>query len=187
MWFIRLVRYWLKTSVLCGWNGGNFWLIRPTRTERWWSDPSGLLTLWNLNKVGTALQTAFQIHFQISLNAVPRLKIASGNDLVPTGIKPLASMGNDGPVHWRICVIGHQCINSCPPEQNGRHFADDVFRCIFMNEKFSILNKISLKIVAKGPIDNNPALVQIMAWRRTGDKPLSETMLTQFIDAFMRH
>ena len=29
--------------------------------------------------------------------------------------------------------------------QNGRHFADDVFRCIFVNEKFSILIKISLK------------------------------------------
>ena len=36
-----------------------------------------------------------------------------------------------------------------------------------------------------GPIDNDPALVQIMAWRRIGDKPLSEPMQTQFADAYM--
>ena len=31
----------------------------------------------------------------------------------------------------------------------------------------------------KGPINNIPALVQIMAWRRPGDKPLSEPMLVR--------
>ena len=50
-------------------------------------------------------------------------------------------------------------FNSSPPGQNGRHFAVNIFRCIFMNEKFSILIKISLKFVHKGLIDNNPALV----------------------------
>ena len=39
------------------------------------------------------------------------------------------------------------------------NLADDIFKCIFMNEKFCILIKISLKFVPKGPIDNNPALV----------------------------
>ena len=53
-------------------------------------------------------------------------------------------------------------------------------------EKFSILNWISLKFVPKGPIDDKPVLVQIMAWRHTGDKPLSESMLALFIDAYMR-
>ena len=77
-------------------------------------------------------------------------------------------------------------INSSPPAQNGRLFADDIFRCIFVNEKFCILIKIS-KFVPNGPIDNNPALVQIMAWRRIGDKPLSEPMLARFTDAYMRH
>ena len=37
--------------------------------------------------------------------------------------------------------------------------------------------KISLKFVRRGPINNNPALVQIMAWPRSGDKPLSEAMM----------
>ena len=42
------------------------------------------------------------------------------------------------------------------PGQNGRHLADNIFRCIFLNENICILIKISLKLV---PIDNNPALV----------------------------
>ena len=39
-------------------------------------------------------------------------------------------------------------VNSSPPGQNGRHFPDDILSCIFMNEKFCILIKISLKFVA---------------------------------------
>ena len=47
--------------------------------------------------------------------------------------------------------------------------------------------KISLKFVPKGPIDSNPALVQIIAWHRIGDKPLSGPILTRFTNAYMRH
>ena len=46
-----------------------------------------------------------------------------------------------------------------------------------MNEKFCILIRISLEFVPKGPIDNYSALIQVMAWRWTGDKPLPEAML----------
>ena len=65
-------------------------------------------------------------------------------------------------------------VNSLRLRQNGRHFADDTFKRIFLNENVLISIKISLKFVPKGPINNIPALVQIMAWRRPGDKPLSE-------------
>ena len=67
--------------------------------------------------------------------------------------------------------------NSLRPRQDGRHFPDDTFKRIFLNENVRISIKISLKFVPKGPINNNPALVQIMAWRRWGDKPLSEPMM----------
>ena len=73
------------------------------------------------------------------------------------------------------------------PRQNGRHFADDTFNRIFVNENVRIAIKFSLKFVPKGPISNIPALVQMMAWRRPGDKPLSEPMMTQFNDVYMRH
>ena len=54
-------------------------------------------------------------------------------------------------------------------------------------ENFVFLIKISPKFVPKGPTDNNPALVHIMAWRRIGDKSLSEPMLTWFTEAYMKH
>ena len=56
-----------------------------------------------------------------------------------------------------------------------------------MNENFFILIKISLKFVPKGPIGNNPAQVQIMAWRRIGDKPLSAPMLTWLTNTYIQH
>ena len=65
--------------------------------------------------------------------------------------------------------------------------ADDNYKCIFVNENDRIPIQISLKLVPRSPIDNNLALVQVMAWRRTGAKPLPEPMLTQFTDAYMRH
>ena len=55
-----------------------------------------------------------------------------------------------------------------PKKKNGRHFADDVFKCISMIEMFCISIRISLKFVPKGPIDTMLALVQVMAWCRTG-------------------
>ena len=45
----------------------------------------------------------------------------------------------------------------------------DNFKCIFLNENHRIPIRISLKFVPKSPIDNKQALVQVMAWRRTGD------------------
>ena len=68
-------------------------------------------------------------------------------------------------------------LNNLRPRQNGRHFADDIFKRIFLNENIWIPIKISLKFVPKGSINNIPALVQIMAWCRPGDKPLSEPMM----------
>ena len=45
----------------------------------------------------------------------------------------------------------------------------------------------SLKFVPKGPIDNKPALIQIMAWRWIGGQTFSEPMLTKFTNAYMRY
>ena len=41
-------------------------------------------------------------------------------------------------------------------EKNGRHFPDDIYKCIFLNENVWILIKISLKFVPKGPINKIP-------------------------------
>ena len=57
----------------------------------------------------------------------------------------------------------------------------DTFKHIFMNENVRISINISLKFVPKGLINNILALVQIMAWRRPGDKPLSEPMIVNLL------
>ena len=53
----------------------------------------------------------------------------------------------------------------------------DIFKCIFLNENVWISLKISLKFVPKAPMNNIQALVLIMAWRRPGNKLLSEPMM----------
>ena len=76
-------------------------------------------------------------------------------------------------------VTWPQWVNTLRPRQNGRRFADDTFKRILLKKWISI--KISLKFVPKGPINNNPALVKIMAWHRSGYKPLSEPMMVSLL------
>ena len=47
--------------------------------------------------------------------------------------------------------------------------------------KLRISIKVSLQFSPKGLIDNIPALVQIMAWHRPCDKPLSETVVVSLL------
>ena len=74
------------------------------------------------------------------------------------------------------CIDGPG-LNTLRQRQNGRHFADDIFKCICLIEHVRIPIKILLNFVSMGLINNIPTLVQIMAWRRPGDEPLSEPMM----------
>ena len=87
----------------------------------------------------------------------------------------------------RILSLSHSVINSSPPGENGCHFTDDMFKCIFLNGNIWISNKISSKYVPWVLIDSMSALVRTMTWRPPGDKPLSEPMLTHFTNAYMQH
>ena len=93
-------------------------------------------------------------------------------------------------VKWTVVMCGHafqgyainaNVLNTLRPRQNGRYFPDDIFKRIFLYENVLISIIISLKFVPMGPINNIPALVQIMAWRRPGDKPLSEAMMVSLL------
>ena len=60
----------------------------------------------------------------------------------------------------QICNTHANVIfNTLRPRQNGRHFADDIYKCIFLNENVWISIKSSLKFVPKSPINNILALV----------------------------
>ena len=71
--------------------------------------------------------------------------------------------------------------NRLRPSQDGRNFTDNILKYIFLNENVWISIKISLKFVLKVRISNISALVQIMAWCRLGDKPLSETVMVSVL------
>ena len=74
--------------------------------------------------------------------------------------------------------LGHwQWFNTLRPRHHGHYSTHYIFKCIFLNENVWISIKISLKVVPKGPITNIPALVQMMAWHRPGDKTLSEPIM----------
>ena len=89
----------------------------------------------------------------------------------------LWSVACSTPSHYlnKNCLI----VNTWRPRQHGRHFADDTFKRNSMKGNFGISIKISLNFVHKGPINTFPALIQIMAWRRPGDKSLSEPMVVR--------
>ena len=107
----------------------------------------------------------------VSLEGPKRLKQVQGISISGTGHRRSMSVA----LYIETLLI----VNTLRPGQNGRHFADDIFKCIFLNENVWIPIKISLKFVPKGWINNIPAMVQIMAWRRPGDKPLSEPMMVR--------
>ena len=77
--------------------------------------------------------------------------------------------------------------NSPPLDKMADILSDDILNCIFLHKNERIPIQISLTYVPRSPVDNKPALVQVMAWRQTGDKPLPGPMMTQFIDFYMWH
>ena len=60
-------------------------------------------------------------------------------------------------------------------------FSGDIFLCIFLNGNVWILIKVLLKFIPEGPNNNNPASVQVRAWCRPGNKPLSEPMMVRLL------
>ena len=58
-------------------------------------------------------------------------------------------------------------VDTSRPRQNGRHFPDDIFKCIFLNENIGISLKMSLKFIPKGPVNNITALVRLGAGQWT--------------------
>ena len=126
------------------------------------------LTHWGLDKINTICRKHFQMHFLKQKSYFD----SNFTEVCSEGCK--LTVSHD----WFRKYLG---LNTMRPRQNGRHFADDTFNRIFVNENVRISIKFSLKFVPKSPINNNPALVQIMVWRRSGDKPLSEPMMVSLL------
>ena len=90
---------------------------------------------------------------------------------------------------FAVCQT-QQCLSHPSPTTPGpfgEEMAGEIFKIIFVKENIWILIKISQKFVPRSPIDNKSTLVQVMAWRRTGDKSEPEQMPTQLTDAYIRN
>ena len=93
-------------------------------------------------------------------------------------------------IHWHLTRMYGGFLQFLPKQvtlntlrlrPNGRHFPDDSFQWIFMNEIVWISCKVSLKFVPWGLIKNITAFVQIMVGHRPVDKPLSEPMMVSLV------
>ena len=166
---------WLIGQVLCSQNlkythsSGNQRKVISKTQQIWWVSDIDFHWRW----VGQMIfiKTSRMI-LRINTRKILKMIIVSS-----VGI-PLSSVSWGNDISKKI---KHLPFNTLRPRQNGRHFPDDIFQCIFMNENAWISIEISLKFVIKGPIYNIPALVQIMAWCQPGDKPLSEPVLVSLL------
>ena len=160
------------------------------------------LTHWGLNEMTNILQTRYfnlfliysfvfglKSHGSLFLASnCQEVSIGSGKGLAPKKQKSI-SRNIDGPFTVTYMYMRLQASMYLPTEAETKWppFAGRHFQMHFREWKSMKSIKISLKFVPKGPIRTIPALFQIMAWRRPGDKPLSEPMMAHFIDAYMRH
>ena len=88
---------------------------------------------------------------------------------------------SDHPVEaWKWCIMTDWTIwhlllftqlTHLPLDKMTTILAEYVFECIFLKENDKIPIQISLKLLPRSAIDNNPVFAQVMDWRRTGDKP----------------
>ena len=81
----------------------------------------------------------------------------------------------------REISLGSERINILRPRQNSRHFADEIFKCIFLLENILTWINVLLNFVPKGLVDSIVTLIQIMTCRQLGDKPLSETKMVNLL------
>ena len=86
---------------------------------------------------------------------------AAGSQLLNTRPYATTNLTTGQEISQGECTICDLQLTHQSPGQNGRHFADDILRCIFVNENVCVLIENSLKFVPKDPIDtcNKPALV----------------------------
>ena len=87
--------------------------------------------------------------------------------------------------HMKLMLLVGACgvqngvcwFNTLWPEQNGCHFADDIFKLIFLHENCCIFIQVSLIFFPKSPNKNKPALDRIMPWHQISDKSLPGSIM----------
>ena len=78
-------------------------------------------------------------------------------------------------------------LNTLRPRQDARHFADDIFKCVFLNEDIWISINISLKFVPMGPINNISSIGSDNGLPPSRRQAIIWTNDDELADAYMRH
>ena len=125
-------------------------------------------------QVGTLIQNLPYITFKHW-----HIRIMQGHHFTPT-ISTLLPPGSCFQLWWALHFDDRIRWLLNKLRQYGCHFADCIFKCIYLNENIWISKTISLKFLPEGPINIIAALVQMMAWHQPGAKPLSEPMMARF-------
>ena len=148
------------------WMSGQFWIFFCKNTSRL------LWTEWNHPHVNLWNRFSWNLVLIFTINK----RKEHPNSYLFSTIQANNNFRTEHPHTFRYLksIRFFFLANTLRPRQNGRHFPDEIFKCIL-----SI--KISLAFVPKGPINNIPSLVQIMAWRWPCDKPLSEPMMVKLL------
>ena len=161
------------------------------------------ISSWNFERVPNAVLWAhvqmFSLKFSLNMTSGTAyfhdIVLESSRNVIETTPRPPATVILTSPCVWEgefELSVSSRCrenaslyfINTLRPRQNDDHFLGNIFTCILLNENVWITINISLKFVPKCQIKIISALVQIMAWCRTGDKPLPEPVMTWFTDTY---
>ena len=139
-----------------------------------YSAPSGYL---NQCRVIVDWTVRNKLHWNLNLNSIIFIQVSLHLKMLSSRMASILSRGR-----WvDKCQPSTSHIpgtfNTLRLRQNGCHFTDVIFKFIFLNEYCCILIELSIKSVPEGLVNKTSALVQIMAWRQTGNKPLSEPMM----------
>ena len=87
----------------------------------------------------------------------------------------------------RPSIYFSYAFNTLRLEQIGRYFAGGIFKCIFLNENYCAHIAIAPNFFSGSLINNESVTVQVMAWRRTSEKPSAQTILIMFYDTIWYH
>ena len=183
-WFVWNFRPYLSGFFQCNrqlwlfqyqWSNidGYSWL-KPTRTKPHKTQRSITMTSkwarWRLKSQASRLFTQPFIQRRSKKTSKHRVTGLCGGNSPVTGEFPTqrASNAENVSIWWRHhgedCVHNSwgvlylQPMNPLRPRPDGRHFAGDIFKCIFLNENRRILILISLKFISKCSIDNEPIM-----------------------------
>ena len=86
-----------------------------------------------------------------------------------------------GCMYMNLLPTINDYFNSLWPRHICRHFPDDIFKYIFLNENEWIAINVSVKCFPKSVISNILALIEIIVWRHPGDKPSSQPVMVSLL------